>query len=54
MKLVNLDFSKQYTFGPTKFKMQNDDDLRVEFLTKVVTDLGITFQQLKTDNCSKH
>jgi iron complex outermembrane receptor protein len=31
-------------FGPTKFKNAGmSDDLRVEFLTKVVTDLGITF-----------
>ncbi|MGO4905225.1 TonB-dependent receptor [Flavobacterium sp. W20_MBD1_R3] len=31
-------------FGPTKFKNAGmSDDLRVEFLTKVVTDLGVTF-----------
>ncbi|RTY73230.1 TonB-dependent receptor [Flavobacterium sp. LS1R10] len=31
-------------FGPTKFKNAGmSDDLRIEFLTKVVTDLGVTF-----------
>ena len=31
-------------FGPTKFKNAGlSNDLRVEFLTKVVTDLGVTF-----------
>jgi iron complex outermembrane receptor protein len=31
-------------FGPTKFKNAGlSDDLRIEFLTKMVTDLGVTF-----------
>jgi iron complex outermembrane receptor protein len=35
-------------FGPTKFKNAGmSNDLRVEFLTKVVTDLGITYSASK-------
>lgn len=36
-------------FGPTKFKQQGlDADLYTQFKTKLVTDLGITFQTSKT------
>jgi hypothetical protein len=46
MKLVNLvSLWIILFFGPTKFKTQVGNDLRLEFLTKVVTDLGVTFQQ---------
>lgn len=35
-------------FGPTKFKNAGmSDDLRVEFLTKMVTDLGVTYSASK-------
>lgn len=44
-EIGKFDFSLNNTvFGPTKFKNAGmSDDLRIEFLTKVVTDLGVTF-----------
>jgi iron complex outermembrane receptor protein len=44
-EIGKFNFSLNNTvFGPTKFKNAGmSDDLRIEFLTKVVTDLGVTF-----------